>query len=319
MTVSDTWREVGELESVPPTWDYEPNRLVTFLLRIGEDEEAFDERYDSVRTLIAEVVNAGRALDLEELSRSRLDVWIGQRSVFGHYLDEMIVTLAGVTDLPAPSFLKPLRAVAVAQMTGRHPVIDGLFPELRIADGTIEGMWGMTDERLLALSHDYQARNGLAPATRDPYRQMLCRDSEPRDFTWLPARRRHEERAIELIPTHELEARDVPGTASVDTLITFGLTFDAHLHHGSIEAATLAYERAAAALATSAKELTIDELRTWLCVRARTARADAASVDLRLVKRAFAALRRALAEPSGCILRITPKPVAGRGTAAREP
>lgn len=314
MREEDEWQEIGDLESTRLEWAYEPTRLVTFLLRIGPDEHAFEHRYELVRRLIAGVVNTARELDLEDFSRYRVDVWAGQRNVFGHYLDEMFITLAGTTDLPAPRFLAPLRDVAAAHMTGRHPVADGAFPEVRIADGTIEGLWGMTDERSIAFSQEFQARNGLDPMTRDPYRQMAGGDTEPRDFNWLPARPRLGERAIELVSTDDLEAGDVPKTVTRASLMQFGRTFDAYLHHASVEAATRAFDRADARIARSATEPDIDELRTWLWFQARKARDAEHEIELRGVMRVFSALRRALASPTRRALKITPKSVRGRNS-----
>ena len=268
------WFEVADLDPERFRHLYAADALLTVGLGVGSTEHDYDMRYEHARMRIADLLNRARSDGLAELGRHTFDVWLGQRSVFGHFVDEMVITFAGRAALPVDLLRRSAAREKLAVAENRHhPLLDGVFPELRVADGTLSGKWPLSADLMLALSRAYQAAHGLLPATRDPYLQMAMGAPEPGHFTWLPRVDLLQRRAVEIVPSEKLVAAAIPDEIDRATLASFAFTFDAVQVAGSVERAIAVAQRVESSVAEMGDLSTIstDELRTWLYFEGRDA------------------------------------------------
>ncbi len=290
----DEWFEVADLDPESLQHLYPPEGLLTLVYAIGPTEHDYDYRYEDARSLLAELVNRARDADLEELKHFEFDAWIGQACSFGHYLDEMIITLAARTRLP----FDLLRRSAITRRlirfeAGRHPIVDGAYPEVKIAGGIVAGTWPPTAESRYAFSRMYKRVHRLAAEARDPYIQMAMGASEPFHFAWLAESDRLKRRAVELVSNEALLAGRIPNAVDREALVAFGFTIDPAQLAGSLEAAYVAEELVFEVLAEAGQlsEIPLGDLRLFFYWQAQKLKSGG-EVDEEHLGEVLAELRR---------------------------
>jgi hypothetical protein len=222
----ETWHEAAALDVAMPALEIAASNLLTFRYPIGPGEQSYDLRYEAVRSTIADILNEARNADLQELRRHELDVWAGQVSTRGHYLDEMFITFSGARSFPAALLREGAMASRPSHIEmGRHPVTDGGFPEVRILNGTIAGTWTMTWPTLVALSSLYARVHGLATRANDPYKQLAAGAPEPAHFRWNLTSDRMRRVAIEAVTEDQFVTRRIPKPSDHPSVNEFGKTF----------------------------------------------------------------------------------------------
>lgn len=177
----DTWRQLTR--NHPSNVDLDSYRsMMTVRFPLGRSERDRDMRFEDCRRRMADMVNAARARDLKAFAKHRFDLWVGQRLECGAYLDEMFITAAG---LPASAFALFEAAISGAKVhVGRHPVADGAFPEIHVANGTVKSKWQLNQKLLAEWSRRFRDVHGLSSRVLDPYRQMARGADMPVDFDW---------------------------------------------------------------------------------------------------------------------------------------
>lgn len=289
--------EIERLDSALFVPIYGTNRLVTYELDIADQGWRYQDRFHAARSLIADFVNEAATKGRAAFARHTFDIWLGQRIIFGHYVPRMLVTIAGVTDLPPKRLLTLFSSRAGEVAPGRSPLGDGLNPELRVEAGTVSGVWWLTFDQLLKCSQAYQYVHSLADKARDPYLQRAAGASEPAHFIWHEREPDLPDRAVELVGRLTPESVFIPKNR--EELIGLGLTFDGLQECGSSEDLDESHAVVEASLNGGegpAYPPTIKELRTWLYIEAARTLGTGDKPDLARVERVVLALREELTQ-----------------------